>query len=365
MKELNLVLTGGPYAGKTTALENIKKHLKERNIPCVTVPETATELIDNGIIPTKDNIVKFQLLVMKRQIVKERDAMEYIVDNYKNAKLGVIIYDRGIFDNMAYLNTREDFEELLHQNHLSEIEALDRYDMILDLQSLATCKPEEYGSNKNNDARKEDVEQAKELDKKTSNAWVNHRNLKIISSRLSLEEETKIILGYVDDLIEEVNRTYIDRFLIDDKNSNIKKYLEKDYILITERYLDINYHNYIFKISKRFKGGKDYILEVYKEYNGKKVTAINERISEYKVASFLSRFNTLSVINKREINFVENSLLYKLNIYDDKILLEVHKNNPKEEVLIPQNLTIQEKLSDDSYNIEKDDQKKIRKLLNN
>ena len=85
MKELNLVLTGGPYAGKTTALENIKKYLKERNIPCVTVPETATELIDNGIIPTKDNIVKFQLLVMKRQIVKERDAMEYIVDNYKNA----------------------------------------------------------------------------------------------------------------------------------------------------------------------------------------------------------------------------------------------------------------------------------------
>ncbi len=364
MKVLNLVLTGGPYAGKTTAIKSIKNHLKEKGIPYVIVPETATELIENGIIPTKDNVLKFQSLVMKRQLVKEKDAMEYITDNYKDSKLGIIIYDRGIFDNMAYLNTREEFEELLHKNHLSEIEVLDKYDMVLDLQSLATCKPEEYGSNQNNDARKEDVELAKELDRKTSNAWINHRNLKIISSRVSLEDETKIILDYVDDLIKEKGKTYIERFLIDDKTSNIKKYLEKDYILITERYLDINYRNYIFKISKRFKGGKDYILEVYKEYNGKKETAINERISEYKVASFLSRFNTRSIINKKEINFIENSLLYKLNIYDDKILLEEHKNNLKEEVILPQDLTIQEKLSDYSYNIDKDDQKKIRKLLN-
>lgn len=363
MEVLNLVLTGGPCAGKTTALENIKKYLKERNIPCITVPETATELIKNGILPKKENILKFQSLVMKRQIEKEKDAIEYLFDNYRNNKLGVIIYDRGLFDNMAYLDSKEQFQKLLHKHHLTEIEALDKYDMVLDLQSLASCKPEAYNFDQNNEARSEGIALAKELDEKTSNAWANHRNLKVISSKISLEEETKIILGYVDDLINDTSSTYIDRFLIDDSASNLKKYLEKDYILITERYLDIDYHNYRYKISKRFKGGRSFIGEVYKEYNGKRVTVLSERISDYDVTSILSRFDTLSTITKKEINFVENGLLYRLNIYDDKILLEVYRNTKEEELILPEDLIVQDKLNDDNYNISKDDQKKIKKLL--
>ena len=363
MRILNLVLTGGPYAGKTTALENIKKYLKERNIPCVTVPETATELIRNGIIPTKDNAFKFQALVMKRQLEKEKDATLYMAENYQDSEIGVIIYDRGIFDNIAYLSSRDEFLELLRRNHLSEIEALDRYDMVLDLQSLATCKPEEYNRNENNDARMEGVMLAKELDEKTSNAWAAHRNLKVISSKVSLDEETEIILSYVEELIRDVSSTYISRYEIDTASSNLKRYLEKDYVMITERYLDIDYDDYKIKVSRRYKNGKNYILEVFKEYNGKKITIIDEEISDYKITSLLSRFNTRNIVEKKEISFVENGLLYRLYIYDDRVLLEVYRNTKEDEIILPNDLVIKEEEYTDDFDKKRKDQKKLIKLL--
>ena len=365
MNIINLVLTGGPYAGKTTALENIKKYLKKNNIPYVTVPETATELKLNGLIPRPDNIMEYQLLVMQRQLVKERDALNYLMNNYKNNELCFIIYDRGIFDNLAYLDSKEQFEELLKKCNLSEIEALDRYDMVLNLQSLATCKPEEYNSIKNNEARTESLPEAIERDKKTSDAWANHRNLKVISSKVSLEEETKIILGYVDELISGINKKYVDKFTIDDSKSNLARYLEMDYVDIIERYLDLNYEDYECKLSERVKNGKTYILEVYKEINGKKIIITDKVLTDYEASSLIKRFATRNISHKKEISFIENGLLYRIALYNDKSLLEVYRNNDKQELIFPEGLTVEKDLSEEKYINHKNDVKKLIKILDN
>ena len=42
MEIIKVVLTGGPCAGKTTALNSIKEYLTKNNIPVFTVPDTAT-----------------------------------------------------------------------------------------------------------------------------------------------------------------------------------------------------------------------------------------------------------------------------------------------------------------------------------
>ena len=46
-----IVLTGGPCAGKTTALTWINNYFSSRGYTVLFVPETATELISNGVAP--------------------------------------------------------------------------------------------------------------------------------------------------------------------------------------------------------------------------------------------------------------------------------------------------------------------------
>ena len=52
MKEiLKIVITGGPCAGKTSALRRIKERYSKLGFEVVHIPETATELISGGISP--------------------------------------------------------------------------------------------------------------------------------------------------------------------------------------------------------------------------------------------------------------------------------------------------------------------------
>ena len=51
MKKIhNIVITGGPCGGKTTALEKISKTFREMGYLVLIVNETATELIRDGIL---------------------------------------------------------------------------------------------------------------------------------------------------------------------------------------------------------------------------------------------------------------------------------------------------------------------------
>ena len=213
MEIIKIVLTGGPCAGKTTALNSIKEYLREQNIPVFTVPETATELILNYIMPLDEKTAyEFQRLVLKKQLSKEQITEEYIRNIKKPVDKCVIIYDRGIIDNKAYLNDKDDFTKLLNEQGLTEIEVLDSYNLVLNLLSVASCKPEAY--NFLNEARMENVSYAVKLDEKTSEAWAHHRNLKIINSSVSLKEETEIIVeastvtnfDYVEELGFEITK---------------------------------------------------------------------------------------------------------------------------------------------------------------
>ena len=176
-----IVLTGGPCAGKTTVINQIRKELS-KDYYIVTIPETATELINSGILPdnNKEHTLKFQEIVLFSQMLKECNALEYLeslkqnnIDFIKQKKGMIILYDRGIMDNRAYLS-HQDYNDLLAHNELNELEVMDRYDLVIDLISTATTKPEVYGLN---GVRYETIEEAAYKDELTSGAWLLHRNL--------------------------------------------------------------------------------------------------------------------------------------------------------------------------------------------
>ena len=73
MSVTKILITGGPCAGKTTALKRIKDEFEKLGYVVLCVPESATELIPNGVAPwTCKSSLEYQLCQTTLQKCKER-----------------------------------------------------------------------------------------------------------------------------------------------------------------------------------------------------------------------------------------------------------------------------------------------------
>ena len=90
-------------------------------------------------------------------------------------------------DGQAYLPP-EDFEKILKHHDFTQKEMLNRYAMVIHL-TTAAYGAEEYYTLENNHTRKESIEEARILDKKTKAARSGHSNLKIIDNSTPFKEK--------------------------------------------------------------------------------------------------------------------------------------------------------------------------------
>lgn len=97
-----IVLTGGPCAGKTTALSHIQTRFTEMGYHVIIIPETATELILGGISPWGLNTnFDYQSAQMQLQIEKEKVFLNAAQNVFGKEKI-LVVCDRGTMDNKAY-----------------------------------------------------------------------------------------------------------------------------------------------------------------------------------------------------------------------------------------------------------------------
>ena len=123
VKMSKIVLTGGPCAGKTTALTWINNYFSKRGYMVLFVPETATELISNGVAPwTCGTNYDYQTFQIKLQKIKEQ-IFEDAAKTMKNDKI-LIVCDRGILDNKAYMK-EIDFKRVLKDFQTNETKERD------------------------------------------------------------------------------------------------------------------------------------------------------------------------------------------------------------------------------------------------
>ena len=213
-----IVLTGGPCAGKTTILARLKQELSQKGYRVLIVSESATELINSGITPHIDNVglLNFQKIIFEYQYYKEEN-FNKVVNMYKDDKI-VIIYDRGLMDNVAYINDFE-FDKIVrnfcvsNKINLSISDILNRYDMVIHLVTSAGNR----GYNlENNKARYESEIEAISLDNKIMNAWIMHNNLKIINNKDNFDDKVYEVLNLVNSYIgENFKRKKEKKFLVD------------------------------------------------------------------------------------------------------------------------------------------------------
>lgn len=195
----NFVLTGGPCAGKTTAINAIKEEYGKRGYTVLTMAETATELINGGIAPwTCGTNCDFQSTILYIQLMKE-NGYRHAAATMKAEKV-LIIYDRGAMDNRGYMNDAE-FEAALEFVGVTEQELIDRYDAVFHMETAAKNEDKSAYSTANNSARYETSDEAIKVDDNILAAWKDHPHRCIIKNAPTLEAKVKELVKKIDEIL--------------------------------------------------------------------------------------------------------------------------------------------------------------------
>ena len=196
-----IVITGGPCAGKSTALSWIREEFTKKGYAVVFVPESATELILAGITRSRlQSDLEFQLAILKNQLEKEK-LFEQAARKFVNEDKILIVCDRGTIDNKAYMSGF-DFKQLIKMMGLSEIEMRDSYDAVFHLVTAAKGA-EEFYTKANNNARSESLDEARHADSRALNAWTGHPHLRVIDNSTNFEDKIKRLIFEISSFLGE------------------------------------------------------------------------------------------------------------------------------------------------------------------
>lgn len=169
-----IVLTGGPCAGKTTALARVSSYLRERGYEVISCPEVYTILASNGLsggfyaTEGMDEVIQNTVLDVQMSL---EDSLSNVLK--ARGKPAVLLCDRGPMDGKAYLSD-DKWSKILDSRGFSEVDLRDkRYNAIIHMVSAADGAREFYQLD-NNTARSETPEEACALDKQTQRCWIGH-----------------------------------------------------------------------------------------------------------------------------------------------------------------------------------------------
>ena len=294
-----IVLTGGPCAGKTTALVKIIEHFSSLGYKVFIIPEVPTLFSQAGMDYLTDNYAFFyegEKATLEMQIALE-DKFTRIAETIGEPT--IIVCDRGTMDISAYMKP-EMWDEITAGVGTCSEKLRARYDAVLHLVSAADGA-EQFYTTANNAERTEGLELAREVDKKVIQAWSEHPYLRVINNHENFDtkinrviqeisnileipqqivEERKYIVRLTGDIPDAIESEIIQTYLTSDPRSEVrlrrrtlngvsvnvrttKKTLANNAQVVTERQIDNNlyeslmrqadpYRQSIHKIRKTF-----------------------------------------------------------------------------------------------------------------
>ena len=349
IKVNKIVLTGGPCAGKTTALNWINNYFSKRGYTVLFVPETATELITNGIAPwTCKTNYDYQTFQIRLQKMKE-EIFDEAAKKMKNDKI-LIVCDRGLLDNKAYMKD-VDFKRILKEINSNEIKERDTYDAVFHLVSAAKGKEDVY-TLANNNARTESIEEAKLLDDKIISAWTGHPHFRIIDNSTEFEEKLERLIKEIASFLGEPEPFEIERkFLIYYPNlkelDNMPNCTKVD---ITQTYLKSDNDVERRVRARGINGDYLYYLTEKRKISNLKRIEIERKLSQDEYLKLLMESdNRLHTIHKTRYCLTENNQYFEIDIYpewDNQAIMEIELSSEDEEIKVPNFIEIIDEVTD-------------------
>ena len=368
VKITKIVLTGGPCAGKTTALTWINNYFRDRGYTVLFVPETATELISNGVAPwTCKSVYDYQLSQMTLQ--KTKEMLFEKAAKGMNAEKILIVCDRGMLDNKAFMKDNE-FKRVLKEFNTTEVEERDAYDAVFHLTTAAKGK-EKFYTLDNNTARTETIEEARKVDDRLISAWTGHPHFRIIDNSTEFEEKLERLLKEIASFLGEPEPFEIERkYLI--YYPDIKK-LESmpncTKVEIAQTYLKSTDDVERRVRARGIDGGYMYYLTEKRKVTNLKRIEVEKRLTQNEYLKLLmDADNKLHTIHKTRYCLSEENQYFEIDIYpewDNQAIMEVELNSEEQQIQLPPFIEVIKDVTEEdiykNYNMAKEMPKQLIK----
>lgn len=194
----NILITGGPKAGKTTVVTALEHQLK---VPAIFVEEAATKVLRDGFRVRPDGEAarelwhrEFQDEVYGVQMKLEADAVA------RAQELGIqwVIYDRSEFDGMGYHPDGIEGYGRIYDLTLQQMHQ--KYEAVIFLETLAIAFPHLFDSDNNEHRYEDSAEEAIYVNSNLFEVYKNHPNLYLIPSGLGEREKIRACNKFIVDL---------------------------------------------------------------------------------------------------------------------------------------------------------------------
>ena len=336
-----IVLTGGPCAGKTTALVRVIDHFNSRGFKVFCVPE----------VPTIYSLAGWNYLTPNRQLYfeGERAILETqlaLEDHFVRlasvcTKPVLIVCDRGTMDISAYI-APDEWESICREAGTSPNVLFERYDAVLHLVSAADGA-EQYYTIATNSIRYEKADEeglriARELDKKVIKAWTGHPHLRVINNHDDFDRKMQRVLREISNVLGLPQPVTEERKYIVELTGELPETIDSD---ILQTYLVSEPGTEVRLRRRSWSGGK-----VVNVHNTKKRTSPGEQIeTERQVENAL--YESLlqqadpyrQSISKLRQSFIWKGQYFELDTYrgslDGLVILETKGIADAEDVNFP------------------------------
>ena len=316
-----IVLTGGPCAGKTTALVRIIEHFSVLGYKVFTIPEVPTLFTQAGMNYLTKNQGFFyegEKATLEVQLSLEDKFMRMAQECQKPA---IIVCDRGAMDISAYMSP-EMWADITRAVGTSTAQLRERYDAVLHLVSAADGA-EQYYTTANNAQRNEPMTEeglriARGLDKKVIHAWTGHPHLRVINNHDDFEakmhrvlKEISHVLGLPQPIEEE--RKYVVEITGAMPDDCIESH-------ITQIYLK-GYPDCEERLRKRCWGRKEVFVHTTKKQTAEHEELVTERQINQNLYEIMLPLADPDrhTINKTRESFIWQGQYFEIDTYADNL----------------------------------------------
>ncbi len=343
-----IVLTGGPCAGKTTAMNWIQNFFQKQGYKVLFIPETATSVMSSGITPNEMySMLDFENSIFDIQLEMER-VFEESARNMHHDKI-LIVCDRGLLDIKAYMSKR-DFNYILKSKNLTIPSVMNRYDAVFHLVTAAKGAKEHY--NFDNKTRYETIDEAIKTDDSLMNSWVGHPHLRIIDNSTDFENKMKRLISEISGVLGEPEPYEIERkYLIDMPDISYLESLPNcEKVEIVQTYL-ISPNNEEVRVRQRgINGSYTYSKTRKINVNDIKRIEIETRLSSDEYISELANADTsCGQIRKTRYCLSYKNQYFEIDIYpfwNDKAICEIELLKEDQLVELPDFLKVREEITE-------------------
>lgn len=343
-----IVLTGGPCAGKTTALIKVIEHFNSLGYQVFTIPEVPTMFSQAGmnyLTPNKALFYEGEKATLEVQLALEDKFMRMAEACEQPA---IIVCDRGTMDISAYM--KPEMWQDITQAVGTDTQRLrdDRYDAVLHLVSAADGA-ERYYTTANNRERTEGLELARQLDKKIINAWTGHPHLRVINNDDDFDRKINRVVKEISNVLGLPQPIENERKYIVEVTGTMADYTETD---ITQTYLASEPGNEVRLRKREWQGNRVNVHTTTKRISPTEEIVVERQVSNNLYESLLQQADPYrQTIHKNRKSFIYQGQFFELDTYlnpvDNLVILETKGIARHEDIKFPPFLKVVKDITGD------------------